>query len=109
SHGLLVALPAFLQLDAPWLWLGLGITASSHGEVWLAGMSIVVLSWILPGMRKEGRQGAWHPLGETNGPWPAADWRRLEPSPAPAVQPTPAPEMPIGDGATADLAGRSLH
>src|ERR687887_61861 len=71
SHGLLLALPSFLRLDARWLWLGLAITSSTHGEVWLAGLGLIIVSWFVPATEKRPVADAWHPLGAATVPWPA--------------------------------------
>jgi hypothetical protein len=70
SHGILLALPSFLRLDTPWFWLGLAITSSTHGEVWLAGLGLIVVSWFVPAMAKRAAADPWHPLGAATIPWP---------------------------------------
>jgi hypothetical protein len=59
AHGFLIALPAFLGLRGPWLWLALGITSVAPGLGWWLAIAIVVGSAFVPGLRRE-----------AGGPWP---------------------------------------
>jgi hypothetical protein len=52
AHGLLVMVPALLRLDAPWLWLALGITSVAPGIGWWAGIVLIVVSWFVGPMRR---------------------------------------------------------
>ena len=69
SHGFLVAIPAMLRLDRPWLWLFLGITGAAPGLGWFAALGIVLAAWFVPAMRKRPVADAWHPLGAGTQPW----------------------------------------
>jgi hypothetical protein len=48
AHGLIVAVPALLRLDLPWLWLALGITSVAPGIGWWAAIAVIVASWFVP-------------------------------------------------------------
>jgi hypothetical protein len=58
AHGFLLALPAFLGLRRPWLWVALGITSVAPGLGWWMTIVLVVGATFLPGLRRE-----------TGGPW----------------------------------------
>jgi hypothetical protein len=88
SHGFLVAIPAMLRLDRPWLWLFLGITAAAPGLAWFAALAVLITSWFMPLMRKRPVEDGWHPLGAGTEPWPDA---AAEPAnrPRPGVRTSP--------------------
>jgi hypothetical protein len=59
AHGFLIALPAFLGLRGPWLWIALGITSVAPGPGWWMAIALVIGATFIPGLRRE-----------TGGPWP---------------------------------------
>ncbi len=73
SHGLIVALPAFLELAPRWLWVALAITAVSPGIGWWAAIALALAAWFIPGLRRvpEARTGdeGWHPLPPGAAAW----------------------------------------
>jgi hypothetical protein len=58
AHGFLLALPAFLGLRRPWLWVALGITSVAPGLGWWLAIFVVVGATFLPGLRRE-TGGRW--------------------------------------------------
>jgi hypothetical protein len=52
AHGLIVMVPAMLRLNAPWLWLALGITSVAPGIGWWAAIVLIVASWFVSPMRR---------------------------------------------------------
>lgn len=70
AHGYLVALPAMLRLDTPWLWLALGLTSCAHGPAWFGAIAVVVASWFGPGLRKKRGFDPYHPLRAAPAAWP---------------------------------------
>ena len=68
APGFVFALPGMLGLRAPWLWLALGITAGPvQGSAWWAAIAIVIVGWMLPGLRQRSEADAeHHPLGLGN-------------------------------------------
>jgi hypothetical protein len=52
AHGLIVAVPALLRLDLPWLWLVLGITSVAPGIGWWAAIALIVASWFVPALQR---------------------------------------------------------
>lgn len=61
AHGFLIALPAFLGLRVPLLWIALGITSVAPGLGWWMAIALVIGATVIPGLRRE-----------TGGPWPRA-------------------------------------
>jgi hypothetical protein len=59
AHGFLIALPAFLGLRGPWLWVALGITSVAPGLGWWMAIVLVVGATFIPDLRRE-----------AGGPWP---------------------------------------
>jgi hypothetical protein len=72
AHGLLVAIPALLRLDTPWLWLALGLTSVAPGPAWFVALGIAVAAWYAAPLRKAVGPDPWHPLGRHAEPWPSA-------------------------------------
>ena len=52
AHGLIVAVPAVLRLEARWMWLALGITSVAPGVAWWAAIGVIVVTWFIPAMRR---------------------------------------------------------
>jgi Glycosyltransferase family 87 len=84
AHGLMVAVPALLLLEARWMWLALGIMSVAPGIGWWAGIGLTVVAWVVPVLRRTGSAGeegvnvdddALHPLRRGAGPWPTAETR----------------------------------
>lgn len=58
AHGFLIALPAFLGLRGPWLWIALGITSVAPGPGWWMAIALAIGATFIPDLRRE-----------TGGPW----------------------------------------
>ena len=76
SHGFLVAIPAFLRLRTPWLWLVLGLLCAGTSPGPQIALAVTVLSWLVPGLVRGEAQARdasarLHPLGSEDVPWPA--------------------------------------
>jgi hypothetical protein len=69
SHGFMFAIPAFLSLRAPWLWLATGLLSIGPFPGPQVALLIAALAWFLPSLRREAAEGP-HPLGEAVTPWP---------------------------------------
>ena len=93
SHGWLLAIPALLRLDTPWLWLALGLTACSPGLAWFVALGLVIASWFGPALRKRPGLDRWHPLGDGVSAWPEAAGRPGRQG-APATSPVTTPARP---------------
>ena len=76
GHGLLVAVPSLLSLRSPWLWLAVGLVSTPQGPQWLLAIGVIVLSWVVPAMRRDPKSATaeepLHPLGANGEIWPAA-------------------------------------
>ena len=81
AHGFTVALPALLELRAMVFWTAIALTSVSGGPPWFAALGLVMASWFLPVLRRQGagsataasdREEALHPLGVVAEPWPGA-------------------------------------
>jgi hypothetical protein len=69
SHGFMFAIPAFLSLRAPWLWLVVGLLSIGPFPGPQVALLIAALAWFLPSLRREAADGP-HPLGQAVTPWP---------------------------------------
>jgi hypothetical protein len=72
AHGLIVALPAFLELRPIALWTALAITSVAPGAGWWLAIGLVAAAWLIPGLRGGGTIGETHPLGRQGRPWTSA-------------------------------------
>ena len=76
AHGLIVALPSFLLLDARWLWLALGITSVAPGLGWWAAIALSIAGWFVRRLRSDGskpvndQEHELHPLAADRLTWP---------------------------------------
>jgi hypothetical protein len=73
AHGLIVALPAFLELRSTALWTVLAITSVAPGIGWWAAIALGVAAWFMPLLRRTWEVEPWHPLDAARRPWPEAD------------------------------------
>ncbi len=69
-HGLLVALPAFLELGAAWLWLAFGITSVPPGLGWWMAVVLILVAGSIPDLRHRPALDRLHPLEASKQPWP---------------------------------------
>jgi hypothetical protein len=70
SHGFMFAIPAFLSLRAPWLWLVAGLLSIGPFPGPQIGLLIAALAWFLPSLRRDDTEAGPHPLGDAVTPWP---------------------------------------
>ena len=93
SHGLIMGLPALLELRAIALWGALAITAVSPGLGWWLAIGLTVVAWFVPTLRRDpaaaGEGAEWHPLPTGIGPW-----GRLVPGSSQAVRRGPLSSVP---------------
>lgn len=61
AHGLMVALPAFLELRAVALWTTLAITSVAPGMAWWIAIGLAIAAWFVPSLRRPPGDDAWHP------------------------------------------------
>jgi hypothetical protein len=54
AHGFTVALPALLELRAMVFWTAIALTSASGGPPWFAALGLVVASWFVPVLRRQG-------------------------------------------------------
>ena len=69
SHGFMFAIPAFLSLRAPWLWLVAGLLSIGPFPGPQVVLLIAAFAWFLPSLRRDDARGP-HPLGHAVTPWP---------------------------------------
>jgi hypothetical protein len=78
AHGFTVALPALLELRAMVFWTAIAVTSVSGGPTWFGALAIVVASWFLPVLRRDGgsvrpsSEDELHPLAGSSAPWSEA-------------------------------------
>jgi hypothetical protein len=70
SHGFMFAIPAFLSLRAPWLWLVAGLLSIGPFPGPQVALLIAALAWFLPSLRRDEAAEGPHPLGDAVTPWP---------------------------------------
>ena len=75
SHGFLVAIPAFLRLRTPWLWLVVGLLCAGTSPGPQIALAVTVFGWLVPGLVRGEAQARdasarLHPLGSEVEPWP---------------------------------------
>ena len=70
SHGFMFAIPAFLSLRAPWLWLVAGLLSIGPFPGPQIALLIAALAWFLPTLRRDDMETGPHPLGDAVTPWP---------------------------------------
>jgi hypothetical protein len=71
SHGFMFAIPAFLSLRAPWLWLVAGLLSIGPFPGPQVALLIAALAWFLPSLRRDESRAGPHPLGAAVTLWPA--------------------------------------
>jgi hypothetical protein len=70
SHGFMSAIPAFLSLRAPWLWVVAGLLSICPFPGTQLALLFAALAWFLPSLRRDEMAEGPHPLGAAVTPWP---------------------------------------